>query len=244
MILVAVTMVIVRLRREVRLKNARLQENMAIKEKLISLILHDLKTPIYFHSLLLNQLVESDSFKNETSRQLFMDLKNSSDAVLQFTKEFLTWYSSQRDGFRVMKTAFDHRAVVEDLFLVYKDIAARKHLELLYTGEGIGNLFTDRNILTIILRNLLDNAIKYTDAGKVMLIFERRGAHDVITVSDTGYGMPEEKIRELEALSSITFGYRFIFTMAEKIGAHIQVTSRLGSGTSVKIILPSEQDTP
>jgi signal transduction histidine kinase len=253
------TVSIVRLRKEVRSKNIRLheqnlqlqstlgdlQENMELKEKLISLVLHDLKTPLYFQTLLLNDIVEEEYFKTKEAFRLFHDLKNSSTAILQFTKEFLAWYSSQREGFQVKNTEFDHSLVVTDLFSVYADIASRKNLELLYTSENIDKLITDRNILEIIIRNLLDNAIKYTEQGRVAIRFEKQKDAGVIVVSDTGKGMTAEKIKQLEQStfvtrerSSPTFGYRFIYTMAEKIGATIRIASLAGKGTSVTIVIP------
>jgi signal transduction histidine kinase len=108
-------------------------------------------------------------------------------------------------------------------------------------------LFTDRKILEIILRNLLDNAIKYTSAGSVTLRFEHRDGGSVITVADTGRGMPPDKIKRLEAYAkkpndqlSDTFGYRFIYTLAEKIDASIQIVSELHKGTSISIFIPAK----
>lgn len=259
---IVVSVHIVRLRREVRQKSLRLhdqnlqlqealgdlQENMGMKEKMISLILHDLKTPLYFQSLLFNRINEADYFTNEQGRQLFHELKNSSTAILQFTKEFLTWYSSQREGFIVRPVLFQYRRVVDDLFSVYKDIAAKKNLALRYSSRGVEELFTDQSILEIILRNLLDNAIKYTEAGQVTLLFERLPGGDAITVADTGKGMTAAKITELNsyidstrAAAAQTFGYRFIFTLAEKIGAAIRIKSQPRSGTNVTVILPYRQ---
>ncbi|HVU96395.1 MAG TPA: HAMP domain-containing sensor histidine kinase [Puia sp.] len=258
-ICIAVTLHIVRLRREVRQKNislhdqnlrlqqtlGQLQDNISMKEKLISIILHDLKTPLYFQSLLFNKINVSDYFTNAEARRLFHELKNSSTAILQFTKEFLTWYSSQRDGFAVRPALFAHRVVVDDLFAVYKDIASKKNLTLGYACKEVEDLFTDRTILEIVLRNLLDNAIKYTEAGEVTVSFEKQANGIAIVVTDTGRGMTPEKIRELHSYfhdspqgSSPTFGYRFIYTLAEKIGATIHITSVPGAGTSVTVIIP------
>jgi len=258
-IITLVAVSIVRLRKQVRLKNMRLYEqnielqqaladledNISLKEKLISLILHDLKTPLYFQSLLLNKINEADYFTNEEGRRVFHELRQSSTAILQLTKEFLTWYSVQREGFVQRPAKFDYMVIVNDLFSVYRDIAAKKNVELIYRTAGVQDLYTDRTILEIILRNLLDNAVKYTEAGNVTLLFEWRPEGDAIIVSDTGRGMTAGKINELReyanktrALSSPTFGYRFIYTMAEKIGAILTISSEPGKGTIVTIIVP------
>jgi signal transduction histidine kinase len=255
-----IAITIARLRRNIHQKNVSLydknlklkealtdlEDNVALKERLISLILHDLRTPLYFQSLLLNEIT-NDSFVNNETRELFLELKNSTAAVLKFTKDFLTWYSSQREGFTVKKTAFEYHKIVDDLFSVYGDIAARKKLALHCKSTGVHLLVTDRNILEIILRNLLDNAVKYTSSGSVSLLFERREDGDAITVTDTGQGFRPDRLKMLmdytkksHQQATDTFGYRFIYSLAEKIGAVINILSRPEMGASVTILIPRE----
>ncbi len=251
---------IVRQRKEIRIKSAslrdknaalgqmvmELRENIGLREKMISLIMHDLKSPLYFQSLILTQISAENYFTSREGRDLFLELKNSSATIMKFTNDFLAWYSSHKDGFTVKKTAFEHTLLIGELFNAYADIAARKKLALVCENTAPVLLVTDRNILEIILRNLLDNAIKYTQSGSVTLHFEHRDGGSIITVTDTGQGMPPGKIALLEAYAkkshhqlSETFGYRFIYTLAEKIGATIQITSALDKGTSIHIsIIP------
>ena len=232
---------------EIMSKNARLQENIELRERLISLILHDLKTPLYFQSLLFSQAGGPGFFDSKEGRDLFIELKNANTSILKFTKDFLTWYSSQKDGFVVRKTEFGQTRLFDDVLSVYSEIAAAKKLRLIYKKDEPVRLFTDRNILEIILRNILDNAIKYTAAGHVGLFVEKQPGVITITVADTGNGMTPEKVHRLEeysdklhSQSSETFGYRFIFTLAEKIEARIRIRSELGKGTSVTISIPDE----
>jgi signal transduction histidine kinase len=230
---------------EIAESKLKLQENINLKEKLISLILHDLKSPLYSQSLIFNVLSYSNFFINEEARDLFLGLKNSNAAIVKFIQDFLTWYSSQKDGFIVKRVKFEHTRLIDDVFYVYSDIAARKKLELLYEKNGSLLLFTDKNILEIIFRNILDNAIKYTQKGVVSLKFEKGPGEVRIIVTDTGIGMKPETIQRLEGYSNKlhhettqTFGYRFIYTLAEKIGAAIEIRSEAGKGTTVIIIIP------
>jgi signal transduction histidine kinase len=232
-------------KREIKSKNASLEQNIYLKEKLISLILHDLKSPIYSQSLVFNTLSYSDLFINEEARELFLDLKDSNAAIVKFIQDFLAWYSSQKDGFIVKKTQFEHTRLIDDVLRVYSDIAARKKLELHYEKKGFLLLFTDKHILEIIFRNIIDNAIKYTEKGVVALTFEKAPGEVRIIVTDTGVGMKPETIRRLESYShklhnesTQSFGYLFIFTLAEKIGADIKIQSEAGKGTSITIIIP------
>jgi signal transduction histidine kinase/outer membrane protein assembly factor BamB len=232
---------------ETEQSKVRLQENIDLKERLISIILHDLKTPLYFQSLLFSQVSHPDFFSSQEGRELFTALKSSNSSILQFTKDFLTWYSSQKDGFVVRKTEFEQTRLIDDILNVYAEIAGAKKLKLLYEKSDPVLLFTDRNILKIILRNILDNAIKFTTTGHVALYVERQPGQFTITVSDTGKGMGPEKVRILEeysqklhAQSSETFGYRFIFTLAEKVEVRIRLQSEPGKGTNVTIIIPDE----
>ncbi|HLZ85666.1 MAG TPA: HAMP domain-containing sensor histidine kinase, partial [Puia sp.] len=250
---------IVRLRKEIRLKNDRLleknflleealdelKETITLKEKLIALILHDLKTPLYYQHVLLDQLNAADHFTSDDARRLFGDLKTSSASVVKLTKDFLTWYSSQKDGFTVKRTRFEYEEVVRELFSVYSDIAGRKRITMRCKCGGPEWLYTDKDLLEIILRNLLDNAIKYTTDGSITIALERKEDGCAIVVSDTGRGMTADKIKQLEDYaqqphhqSSETFGYRFIFSLAEKIGAGIRISSEPRKGTNVTIFIP------
>jgi signal transduction histidine kinase len=177
-------------------------------------------------------------------RTMFIQMRQSNDAILKFTQDFLTWYSSQRNGFMIKSVSFVLAGLIDEILLMYKEIASLKNIEIFSAGCK-ETVFTDRNILEVILRNLLDNAIKYTEQGSVTISCRKTAGSISIRVEDTGPGIPIQILEQLEMYYSLetqyslaTFGYRFIFTLSQKIGALLYVTNKKGSGASITIVLP------
>lgn len=229
---------------EILLSKEQLQDNMLVKERLMSLILHDLRSPLYSQSIILNQMIQGPALSVEDMRTIFIQMKQSNDAILKFTQDFLTWYSSQRNGFMIKGVSFVLEGLIDEILLMYKEIASLKNIEIFSAGCK-ETMFTDRNILEVILRNLLDNAIKYTERGSVNISCHKTADSISIRVEDTGPGIPIQILEQLEMYYSLetqyslaTFGYRFIFTLSQKIGALLYVTNKKGTGASITIVLP------
>jgi signal transduction histidine kinase len=229
---------------EILRSKEELQDNIIIKERLMSLILHDLRSPLSSQSIMLNQMIQSKTVTEGQMKKMFSLIKSSNDSILKFTRDFLTWYSSQKDGFVVRKSEFMFDVPMGEILIIYKDIATLKKLELSYEG---GNILvnTDKNILEIILRNILDNALKYTQKGQVSLVCSRDLNKVNIVIKDTGSGIPEDILHLLENFHTMeaqyeleTFGYRFIFTLAQKLGAFVWVENNEGPGASVTLTIP------
>ena len=229
---------------EILLSKEHLQDNILVKEKLMSLILHDLRSPLYSQSLILNQMINAPSLSMEDMRSMFMQVKQSNEAILKFTHDFLTWYSSQKNGFIVNKCTVDIGCLMEEILVLYRKMAALKNIAICFPGTK-EIVFSDRNILEVILRNILDNAIKYTAAGSVSISCYRTEKAISVTVTDTGPGIPVEILSQLDMYNSLetqytfaTFGYRFILSLSQKIGASVHVTNHTDGGAMVKLELP------
>lgn len=106
------------------------------------------------------------------------------------------------------------------------------------------SFFSDRNILSIIIRNLVDNAVKYTPSGSIGIMGETSGQQIRIRIRDTGPGMTARKIEEIMSYSedgadkaTVTFGYRFITELLRKLGGKMGIEGEPGKGTLVTITL-------
>ncbi len=171
-------------------------------------------------------------------------LRDSSNRICQFSTDFLTWYNSQKLGFIIKSEPIELDGFVKDTCAFYSDMARRKGLSIEYTIPPGLTFFSDRNILSIIIRNLVDNAIKYTLSGSIRITAERADEHIHIRISDTGPGMTARKIEEILAYTeegadkaTVTFGYRFITELVRKLGGTLNIVSDPGKGTSVTITL-------
>ncbi|HLZ87053.1 MAG TPA: ATP-binding protein, partial [Puia sp.] len=107
-------------------------------------------------------------------------------------------------------------------------------------------LVSDRNILAVIVRNLVDNAVKYTISGSILVRVEKQEGGVLVQVADTGTGMSAEKVNRLlnaeqkaTLESSSSFGYRFITELVRRLEGHLTIDSTPGKGTTVSIYYPA-----
>jgi signal transduction histidine kinase len=195
--------------------------------------------------LLINHLDEKYDALDETEvREILGYLKESSNKMCEFSSDFLIWYNSQKGGFVVKSEPIVLEEFVRETVALYKDMARRKGIAIEYDIPPGLTIFSDRNILSIILRNLVDNAVKYTQQGSVRVVAEQTDGLIRIRVDDTGPGMSATKIREILSYAeedtytaTATFGYRFITELVGKLGGTLSIEGRPGSGTTVMVNL-------
>ena len=128
-------------------------------------------------------------------------------------------------------------------------------------GENLPPVFQDRGKLQQILTNLLSNAIKFTpDGGLIQVTADLVSAtHFQISVADTGVGIPEsdfevifEKFRQSNAVlqndgltrqyAGTGLGLSIVKELCKLLGGEVQLTSRLGTGSTFRVILPVQYD--
>lgn len=232
-----------RLQMKVEDRTHELEQSTLLKEKLISVIMHDLRSPLFSQSLLINHLDEKyDTLDKAEVREILGYLKESCNIMCQFSSDFLVWYNSQKGGFVIKNELIVVDEFVRETVAFYKDMARRKGISIEYDIPPGLTFFSDSNILSIILRNLVDNAVKYTQQGSVTIVADRADGLIRIRVDDTGPGMPAAKIKEILSYTeedtykaTTTFGYRFITELLRKLGGTLSIEARPGSGTMVVI---------
>jgi signal transduction histidine kinase len=231
--------------------NEELNANNKKNEILISVLAHDVKSPMRFLSDVSTNLYNSwDDIEDERKRSLALEIKKSTKSIYIFLSEFLTWIK-----LNIEKGVSRHIETVNVLSLLQR--VKKYHEE---TGNVAGNVIeidlandlvlkTNKNYLEIIIRNLVDNACKYTANGKIYLSAYPLDSGIVISCRDTGKGMSSDLVNILmfedsyeenkaqDELDSYKLGYRFIKDMMKEMDAQIEIISELNKGTEVKIIL-------
>jgi signal transduction histidine kinase len=234
-----------RLQVKVEDRTLELEQSTLLKEKLISVIMHDLRSPLFSQALLINHLDEKyDALDKTEIREILGYLKESSNKMCQFSSDFLIWYNSQKGGFVIKSEPIVLEEFVRETVAFYKDMARRKEISIEYDIPPGLTIFSDSNILSIILRNLVDNAVKYTQQGSVRIVVAQTDGLTRISVDDTGPGMSAAKIKEILSYreedtykATTTFGYRFITELLRKLGGTLNIETRPGSGSTVMINL-------
>jgi two-component system sensor histidine kinase/response regulator len=229
-----------------------LRELNAAKDKFFSIIAHDLKNP--FTSLLgssevLNDKLSSmDTGKIKELVQIINDSARSGYSVLQ---NLLIWSKSQTGMITFCPEYIDLKNVINECISDVKVFYPRKVVNIEVETEGDMNLLADRNMTTTILRNLLDNSMKFTpDYGTIKIRAKNRTDEVVISVIDTGIGIPAQNKDDLFRLDrkftrpgtnkeqGTGLGLKICKEFIEMQGGTINVSSTVNKGSEVSFTIP------
>lgn len=237
-----------RLEAEVKDRTRALAYQNKLMEKLTVMIAHDLKSPLYFLSKVTGNLRHNVQRENlQEVDRASSEIKNTADHVYRFVEEFNLWASSFTEGFTVNKTSFALDGLLQELGLFFKEMAESNGNRMVFPASGQFILNTDRELLKVILRNVIDNANKHTQSGEIAILLNTEVDGQVaITIADTGEGMTEpvlkrihDRITQASTAAGIErnsrLGYQMIIDFAARLDARLEVWSERGKGTSVTL---------
>jgi two-component system sensor histidine kinase ChiS len=234
-------------------QNVQLEELIATKDRFFSIIAHDLRGPIGNLATSLGLLTdEYEKLNEETKYGLLSDLKKSSDKTYQLLENLLVWAQVQRNSIRYQPDNIAlYELVAENIELV-KMNAKNKQIDISANIAKTIKIYADNDMVDTILRNLLNNAIKFTpNNGRITVRANTDNNKVRISVSDTGVGIKEENLAKL---FRIEHNYYAVGTNGEKgtglglilckelIKKHegdIVVESECGKGTTFMFSLPN-----
>src|SRR5690606_1780640 len=190
-----------------RVQSDELKHLNDLKDKLFSIISHDLKGPIQgikeIIDLAKRGLMTADDFQ-----EILPDISKSVDGVTMLMENLLGWSRSQLKGEYMHRINFDVYKLILQQVTLMESPAASKDIKLEILGEGPLMVFADRNMVELIIRNLLNNSLKFCEPGDRIQISgntERDGVR--ISVKDTGLGISPNNLERLRKGDSFsTFG--------------------------------------
>ena len=223
-----------------------LTNNLAFRERIISIVMHDLKSPMTFAHKIATSLYETHAdLSKEDLERLTFELYHTSFNITNFVINLLQWLNSAQQNFKLSFTIQPLNEFIRTSCAVHIKMANEKGLEFEFQSPDSLVLRTDFSFLLIVLRNLLDNAIKHTTKGSIAVSGYATERHQFVTISDTGYGINAEKIIELEngvitkkTSESTQIGYRIVYDLVQKMKGKIHIESTEGKGTKISIQLP------
>lgn len=213
-----------------------------MKDRITTLVLHDLRSPIRFIQLIAGRLSKNvHVLPQPVLEQRLKALKSTTAALNEFTEQFFTWAASQHTGFRVDASTFDLQTLFDEVKELYYDITLINENSIIIKPTTI-TLKTDRNILSVIIRNIVDNANKITKGGEIILWAEQSDAYVNIYISDNGPGFQKEKLDRFfePTMTSSTGGHGSIIlnNLVRVIDAKLEVRSELNIGTTFRVSVP------
>ncbi|MCF8363560.1 MAG: PAS domain-containing sensor histidine kinase [Prolixibacteraceae bacterium] len=239
---------------ELQLKeqDRQLRELNSTKDKLLSIIAHDLRSP--FNSILgLSELLIENikDFEVAESEKYLSVINSSAKNTLVLLNNLLDWAKSQT-GKNIYKPEKSNiSAIISEIIEVSKSNANIKNISLNYNQADDIEVYADVNMLKTIFRNLISNAVKYTHLnGEISILAVQNRNNTEISVSDNGVGINEKIRNELfEFDTNITtagtadekgsgLGLILCKEFVEKHGGKIWVKSELGKGSTFVFSLP------
>lgn len=183
-----------RLNKELAHRQQELQDANMVKDRLFSIIGHDLKGPIGSIPVLLDIYRSKDT--GEEERKFILDsLEENAKASIDTLDKLLNWGKLQIKGDGIYQIECNATEIVNAKMRLFKATADNKRISLVNNVPADTNVLVDENQFKFILRNLLSNAIKFTNPGGMVEISAARheGNMVVFCVKDNGIGIPKEK---------------------------------------------------
>ncbi len=177
------------------------------KDKLFSIVTHDVRSPLNSIQGYLEFLDENDVSEEERDmfRKQLLEITRDTSAMLT---NLVSWSRAQIDGVKPNLINLDVKKTLNNALNIEKNIAAKKGLELKVVSEDDLIMAADANMFEIVLKNLVNNAIKFTKQnGSILIHASRLNNRCLIAIQDSGLGMDEEMQKTLFKLNAVsTYG--------------------------------------
>lgn len=224
-----------------------LYKNTVLQEKLARIITHDLQSPLRFLSNVserINREVKNGNM--EALPELSRELQRSSAGIYRFVQDFGLWVNAKGRNFKPVQEPVVLAGLVKTLQVFFQELAKRKKNILeIQIGEDL-TVMADPQMMLIMLRNIIDNANKYTSGGRITVAAAVSGPYASVSVTDTGGGFSAAalaRVREQIANPDLFerekdgsgYGYRFIADFIKVSEINISITSTENQGTTVTL---------
>lgn len=175
---------------QLQAQNSALTELNQLKNKLFSILAHDLRSPLSTLQSLLS-LATAQIVQPEDFFKMLGDIKGSLRTTFNLLNQLLTWARSQLEGYKPQLGVFDLQGLFDEVAGLLQGPAETKAIQLVIQPVPGILVLADRDLAAMVLRNLLQNAIKFTPrAGQVRVIANAREQEVLIEIQDTGIGLP------------------------------------------------------
>jgi len=248
------TELLARVKTHLALKKAQqdLKEANATKDTFFSIIAHDLKNPFGALITLSDVLVKDyDFLDDEKRKELIQIISDSSDNIYKLLENLLNWSRMQTGGIEWRPENIDLHKLADDNVSLLKTAAENKNITLASDFDTDTAVFADVEMITMVFRNLITNAVKFTPkGGEIRITSKTLGNLEEIAISDTGVGISEDDIKKLfrvdekhstrgtEREKGTGLGLILCKEFIEKNGGEIRVESEPGKGSTFKFTLP------
>lgn len=237
---------------EINLKNEELTRLNAEKDKFFSIIAHDLRSPFNgFLGLTEMMAEELSDMKLNDVKEMAVNMRDSAFNLFQLLENLLQWSQVHQGLINIKTEKFKLYQIINESLSIVREPAKFKEIKIINNIQTDTEVIADRNILQSIIRNLVSNAVKFTNkGGKIILASKINDNGNVeISITDSGIGMPQDMIYNLFSLNvktnragtegelSTGLGLILCKDFVEKHGGTISVISKEGKGSTFSFTL-------
>ena len=253
-ILLLLTILVVSLiinRKRNRLQNRKLKDLNETKDKLFSIISHDLKSPAIAQKVAIDTMIHhADKYDAETLLML-TSFNNAAESQLSLLQNLLNWANIQTGKMTYTPISFDICETIVKSIELYAMSAKNKGLQIMYEMPEKCMVHADRQMINTIVRNLLNNAVKFSKPDEVIrVIVSCHGSYARISIIDKGLGISQHQIDELFFDGRTTskdgthgekgsgLGLIICKELLEKNNSHLEIESSENEETNFSFKLP------
>ena len=236
----------------IALQNKQLSDTIQLKNRIFSVIAHDLRSPVVNILYMLNLLKEKEY------KEKYDTFANSSiqyaQLVISLLENMLVWGRDQEDKIKFSPERLDLADIILTNLSIFKETSDKKEISVNFTQVGNSKGYFDKDLLDIIIRNLLSNAVKYTPrGGRISILLKDKtmnGEGIMLKICDNGIGIPITKQKQLFNSTEIEstpgtenekgtgLGLKLCYELVKINNGSITIESKPDEGTCFIITLP------
>lgn len=250
-LLIALLVLTLRLFATQRKYNLMLKKSNDLKSKFFSIISHDLKNPVAAQKATIDILIQNlDTIKPDDLRHCLTEFQSSSASLLTLLLDMLEWSRVNTNQIQVSPCTLDLHATANEVIEVLQHTAQHKQISLNNNIPQATMALADHNITTTVIRNLLNNAIKFShENSSIDIQTNTNGKQIRLTVQDHGVGMSDETLKTLfspmhkskrgtNGETGTGLGLTICQDMLALMHTQLTVESTLGQGSAFSFELP------
>ncbi|MDL1973004.1 MAG: ATP-binding protein, partial [Deltaproteobacteria bacterium] len=219
-----------------------------MRRDFVANVSHELRTPLtsikgYAETLLYEEDIEK-------IKEFSSIILKHTDFLIKLTHDLIELSTIESEGFRLKKEHISLKELIEETIETFKDKVKRKDIKIELKIKDTQTIWANKERARQVFNNLIDNALKYTESGKIEISAEEQGRFMIIKVSDTGIGIPKKDLTRIferfyrvnkersRASGSIGLGLSIVKHIVEAHDGEVWAESELGKGSTFFVKWP------
>lgn len=211
-------------------------------DRMLSVLGHDLRVPI-INLNGISMMALEDNISQEEFAPFIHKINEQSQQVLEMLETTLNWAKSNFNSIQPKNVEIDIKGIISAILQIHKNTYQAKNIKINLAVNDSGKLLSDAEIVTIIVRNMISNAIKFTPQnGEISIGLNQ----NVLTIADNGIGMSPDMVAAILKNNYVStrgtnnelgmgMGLQLVLNLAAKINCKIEIESEKDRGTTISL---------